>query len=117
VNYYGPRELQDGDGKGTGLWHYTVRNDDRIWPVGYCRDDCPGHQSADGARAHQRRYELDNLRHVTYRGWTDCEVCGAATKRAIEHGPGIGRDIALCDEHYNAETWEPLVVVGEVISS
>ena len=43
MNYYQARELRDADGKGTGLWHYTVRNDDRIWATGYCSpwETCP----------------------------------------------------------------------------
>ena len=31
MNYYGARQKQD-----TKKWDYTCRNDDRIWPVGYC---------------------------------------------------------------------------------
>ena len=36
MNYDEAREIMDADGKGTGLWHYTSRNDDRIMPIGYC---------------------------------------------------------------------------------
>lgn len=48
MNYYQPREKTDGNGNGTGLWHYTCKNDGRIWPVGYCSPwetcpDCKGH--------------------------------------------------------------------------
>lgn len=35
MNYYGPRELHD-DGEPTGTYHYTRRNDSRVWPLGYC---------------------------------------------------------------------------------
>lgn len=35
MNYYGPRELTD-DGEPTGTYHYTRRNDSRVWPLGYC---------------------------------------------------------------------------------
>lgn len=31
MNHYAPRRRED-----TGKWDYTVRNDDFIWPVGYC---------------------------------------------------------------------------------
>lgn len=117
MNYYEARELRDEKGEGTGRWHYTVRNDGRIWPVGYCADGCPGHESAEAACEHQREYELANLRQITYAGWTDCQVCGAPTKAGVEHGPGIGHPIALCDEHRTPEVIDGLVVVGQVISS
>ena len=43
MNYYQARELTDADGKPTGKWHFTVRNDDRIWATGYCApwETCP----------------------------------------------------------------------------
>ena len=35
MNYYQAREIQR-DGQHTGLFHYTCRNDDHIYPVGFC---------------------------------------------------------------------------------
>jgi hypothetical protein len=32
MNYYGPRQRQSD-----GRWDYTCKNDNRIWPIGYCR--------------------------------------------------------------------------------
>mgnify|MGYP001563722148 CR=1 FL=1 len=40
MNYYQALELQR-DGKGCGLWHYTVTNDDMTRPVGYCSKQNP----------------------------------------------------------------------------
>ncbi len=88
MNYYEARELVDENGKGTGQFHYTVRNDDRIYPVGYCStymepSDDPywteeakaehrsrkdkyhgpkGHDSKIEACNCYREYELDRLR-------------------------------------------------------
>lgn len=36
MNYYEVREIESKDGVGTGKFHYTKKNDGRIWPVGYC---------------------------------------------------------------------------------
>lgn len=47
MNYYGARQKLDENGKPSGLFHYTCRNDEQIWPVGYCGafkrcDKCDG---------------------------------------------------------------------------
>lgn len=36
MNYYSPREIRDAEGKPTGKFHYTVKNDGHISAVGYC---------------------------------------------------------------------------------
>ncbi len=42
MNYYAPREIIE-NGKSAGRWHYTCRNDDHTWAVGYCSPwtECP----------------------------------------------------------------------------
>jgi hypothetical protein len=87
MNYYGSRQVADGPNE--GRWHYTCRNDGRIWPVGYCSsiqtcpnaeqssfcqidcqlchgkryvdvdEPCPGHDTAEEAAEHCRQYVLD----------------------------------------------------------
>lgn len=117
MNYYQPRELRNKEtGKGTGLYHYTCMNDDRIWAVGYCRENCPGHATPDEAREHYRQYELD---HARYNGAiTDmqvpCEVCKAWTSQCavVNH-----HSIFLCYEHLNRETLEQIYQPGDAISS
>lgn len=90
MNYYGPRQRETN-----GRWDYTNRNDDRIYPVGYCagwREHSPdvlgeavaarlnadiepfrdkyhkdGHPTADDACACYRDYLLDqHLRLVRW---------------------------------------------------
>jgi len=96
MNYYQARELQDENGKGIGKFHYTVQNDNRIWPVGYCSryldpSDDPywteeakaehrnfkdkyhgpeGHDSKLDACNCYREYELDRLRFYDERTLT-----------------------------------------------
>lgn len=36
MNYYGARQREKD-----GRWDYTCKNDDRIWPVGYCHEYRP----------------------------------------------------------------------------
>jgi hypothetical protein len=89
MNYYQAREKIDTDGNPTGIYHYTCRNDNRIFPVGYCSDmrtcpvcngrawhttehcdtcdnkgyvkvaPCLGHATPEEAEAHYREYQLD----------------------------------------------------------
>lgn len=117
MNYYQPRELLK-DGKPTGLWHYTCRNDDRVWPVGYCAQDCPGHATPEEAREHYRQYLLDNARYDGYLRdeQRKCEICGAWTQRYAE-GPHIFMHV-LCDEHCNREGLSQVIgTMGDIISS
>lgn len=107
MNYYQAREALDADGKPSGLWRYTVRNDDRIHAVGYCAQGCPGHDSEEGAYAHQREYELDNARfNGEWAGaWYICaaEGCEALTNRFASIGPGLMQTFTLCDDHRNRD--------------
>lgn len=50
MNYYEAREIQTKEGQPTGLWHYTCKNDGRIWAVGYCssKELCPDCQGRSG---------------------------------------------------------------------
>jgi len=49
MNYYKARELMDENGKGTGLWHYTCMNDNKVWPIGNCSawESCKDCSSSD----------------------------------------------------------------------
>jgi hypothetical protein len=117
VNYYGARELRDADGKGIGRYHYTCRNDNRIWPVGYCVEH-EGHATEQEAQDCYKRYLLDhrlNLDMTMNDTQRKCCICGEWTQKAAEIDNGQIWD--LCDAHRNRETVEKLFSVGESISS
>lgn len=118
MNYYAPREMAGTDGQSTGKWHYTVGNDDRVYPVGNCARGCPGHDSPADAREHQRQYDLAHARFTTTLGaYNPCEVCGALTNRAATWGIGGMSLVRLCDEHRSPKYLESFVSVGDVMSS
>ena len=118
MNYDQPREIKDAGGQPSGKWHYTRMNDGRIWPVGYCADGCPGHDTKEGAYEHQRQYDLDHARYDTeYGHWQPCRVCGELTNKAATWGVGGLSHAVLCDAHRTREYLEPLVTAGDAISS
>lgn len=106
MNYYEARKLENGSG-----WHYTCRNDDRIWPVGYCADHEP-HATAEEANDCFRRYLLDEISEESYEDWTGCEVCDAPTKKGLTTRRPHGTGHALCDEHRTNEQVEKLTPPG-----
>lgn len=98
MNYDQPRQLKAGG------WHYTSRNDDRIWPVGYCGSHEP-HETEDEARRCYRDFELNERLGLdgTLSNWNPCEYPGCETltnRDATVSGWSMWR---LCDEHRTAE--------------
>lgn len=71
MNYYQAREILGEDKKPTGKWHYTCRNDDRIWAVGYCASlqSCPVCKDKWVPAFGMTREDVEA------RGWTWCEAC------------------------------------------
>ncbi len=117
MNYDGPRQIER-DGKPTGIWHYTRMRDKAVWPIGYCRENCDGHPSADEACAHYKKYLMDQ---AEFRGpkteeWPKhkCAVkdCNNEAKHQIII-PGRMHDFETCEGHCNKEALETLLVVGE----
>ena len=51
MNYYKPHQLED-----TKKWQMTCSNDDRIWPIGYCREKGCQHETAEEASDCYRDY-------------------------------------------------------------
>ena len=51
MNYYKPRQKKD-----TLKWQFTCRNDDNIYPVGYCYDKKCEHDTAEEASDCYRDY-------------------------------------------------------------
>ena len=120
MNYYRPLEKADRDGKPTGLWHYTVTNDNtkRTHPVGYCANGCEGHPTPDGAREHYKEYRLDHARYNAKLSGVQkkCEVCGEWTQGAAEIAFEMELHV-LCDQHRNREELSKLVQVGDAFGS
>lgn len=118
MNMYEALQMRDAEGN-SGLWHYTVTNDDRTLPVGYCAQNCPGHATPDEAREHYRLYLLD---HATYDGFLNdeqrrCERCGKWTQHYASIPINMERHI-LCDEHCNRETLDVVMHrVGQAVGS
>lgn len=102
AEWYQPRRIKDGPN--AGKWHYTVGNSDgdRIYPVGACALDCPGHDTALGAMRHHAEGLAAGEIHE--RDDEDaqkrCVVCNAWTQhRAIPWGDHLAREIAVCATH------------------
>jgi hypothetical protein len=115
MNYDQARELQK-DGKGTGLWHYTSMNDGVIWAIGFCANDCPGHDTKEGAEEHYRQYLVSciEIRGPKQEEWPKekCDVAGCkeeATHLGIVRGHRGSLDKQLCETHATAETMDSLI--------
>lgn len=121
MNYRQALEIQK-DGNPTGKYHYTNTNDDRTYPIGYCRDGCPGHDTPEDAQEHYKQYLLnENLRldaHKLHNMKLKCEAkdgCEEYTDTAASVG-GI-KHYHLCNKHRTKEEVAKLLVVGQEISS
>src|SRR4051812_48360403 len=60
MNYLKARQMQS-----TGKWHYTCRNDNFVWPQGYCAQEgsachSTGHNTAEEACECYKQYQLKN---------------------------------------------------------
>jgi hypothetical protein len=97
MNYYEARQTNDKTG-----WHYTCRNDDRIWPVGYCAEHDP-HPTAEEAVQCFHRYLLDGQAEEQWADWTGCVVCDTPTKKGLTTRRPLGHAVPLCDEHRTPE--------------
>ena len=123
MNHYLAREIHGPDGEGTGLYRYTSSNRRTgTFAVGYCRDGCPGHDSPEGAYAHQKEYLLDcRLRFNDGPEKPDtlhrCAVEGCEEMTAGTAYVGAMQFWHLCAEHRTREVVAGLVLVGESWSS
>jgi hypothetical protein len=131
MNYYDARQRNEDK-----RWDYTCRNDDRIWPVGYChtyvepeeldkiwpmREEerekhvankhkyhTTGHATAEEACECYREYLLDQELRLGNK-WDSqhhCEVCDAWTDMYAE--VGHTKYMNLCEAHNNREEVEKL---------
>jgi hypothetical protein len=111
MSWWQARELRR-DGQGTGLWHYTCAEgsggDGRVFAVGFCSENCPGHASPAEAEAHWHEFQLANSE-----SWTNdseqlrCEVdgCGQWTTQRMRYGPNyaLPENVVLCPAHCGTE--------------
>lgn len=119
MNYYDAREKADAKGNPSGRWHYTAQNDNRVFPVGYCAQGCPGHATPEEAREHYRLYLLDNAKYdgKIQGEQRKCEVCGLWVQTYASIPLNMEMHF-LCDEHCNRETLDTVMHrVHQIISS
>ena len=138
MNYYAARQRKDG------RWDYTCRNDDHIYPVGYCspyrepngewywsensikkyqaekefhHED--GHATAEEACECYRKYLLDTTLYLdgsSNNTAHKCKICDVWTNRYAQVDGTYTYD--LCDLHRTREVVETLFdSVGEIWSS
>ena len=112
MNYDDARQLQNGSN--AGKWHYTTHNK-RLGtrPIGYCAENCPGHDTAEEAREHYRQYRLDKELlfhddHENPRTLHKCEHAGCEeyTSGSATMGPYLFW--YLCSEHRTRDAVEIL---------
>ena len=123
MNYYGAREITK-DGKPTGLYHYTVRNDNVIRPVGPCADDCRGHETKEEACEHYRQWLIEGIEFTPRESeWPKdkCEVEGCdeeAIMVGVSHNePGQFNQRRFCAKHATRQEMAKFTFAGERISS
>lgn len=114
MNYYGARQ-REGDKK----WDYTCKNDNRVWPVGYCAQSDGGHHDTkEDAYKCYTKYLLDNRMRLDRKlsnMQLKCEICAVYTEMQAEVDQTA---FTLCDEHRTRENVEKLFgTVGDIISS
>lgn len=109
MNYLQARQIDPTSKRfDAGKWRFTVRNDDDIYAVGYCRHECPGHNTADEACRHYYDYQVDTAVFRRFmldeRHKEQCEFpeCKNFTQMLAQLGGGFeGRHLTLCNRHQN----------------
>jgi hypothetical protein len=96
MRYGQPRPLEKSK-----LWHFTERIDETVYPVGYCAEECPGHETEQEAREHFAQWQRDKAT-VNPFVWErpECEVPGC--KESALYEVRIPRRVTptlVCTEH------------------
>jgi hypothetical protein len=108
MNYHQPRQINpESDQPDAGKWRYTCMNDGRVWAEGYCAQDCPGHDTREGAYEHQTQYILENrveLRGVHSDTKRLCRAPGCDEWTTLYARVDQFSIFDLCSEHLNIET-------------
>lgn len=97
MNYAQARPLGDGSG-----WHFTVRNDSRIWRHPCCdgHDPHPTAEDAERCLHTWRRAQAAEWSEGMWASWESCWVCDTPTKFcATFRDLGMRERVTLCDEH------------------
>lgn len=114
MNYDQAREIRNKDGNPSGKWHFTRMNDGQIWPIGFCRENCPGHDTAEEAEKHWYDYEcsilvVDNFHNPAVADDRErCEVpgCEQWTNHRMRPQGDYGAGPRLCGAHLNVEGYK-----------
>lgn len=106
MNYGMARQVQDDDGDGG--WHFTIKNDSRIWRHECCRSCASrlsGHPTKQLAEECLYQWALDQAREFkvqVVKEWEGCVMCAGPTKMVAvwkAATPGWTERAAFCDEH------------------
>lgn len=102
------------DGRGSGLWHYTISWGKSAVAYGACAEDCPGHASEAEAYEHERQRLVAALTERDL-GWGACHVegCDQPARKGFEVREYMGTIVRLCEEHCTREVAETFVYCGE----
>jgi hypothetical protein len=108
MNYLQPRQLEKSK-----KWHFTSRNGDRVWAIGYCAEHEP-HETREEAVACYGRYLLDHMREWDAASAEKCIECGEWTPHIVEVGCEI---FHICKTHDVRSVVERRFVPPEMIWS
>lgn len=111
MQVYGAKEIVSMGGEPTGKYHYGCSDSSGTYPIGYCAQGCPGHDTADEARSHQRQYEIEQEadRFEDVDTQKKCLVCGTWTTLRVKVGHTFTQMYALCAEHDSVEELDKVV--------
>lgn len=117
MNHFKARERRNAAGGHSGLWHYTNCNDDYVYPVGYCAQDCPGHATEGEACEHYKQYLIDEMTRISPKTgvWPKhkCKVEGCENEGTHAISVGGYSYYEVCEEHADKGTLGKLLTVGE----
>jgi len=91
VRYLKPRQLEKSK-----KWHFTSRNGDKVWAVGYCSDH-EGHDTRDEAVECYGRYLLDHMKAWDAASAERCVECGEWTPHIVE--VSMAECYHICETH------------------
>lgn len=80
MNYYAARQHVDGG------WHFTCRNDERVYPVGPCREHRPHPERVDAERCYYEHVMGLPVRvsDPVDGPWSSCARCDGPTRRQVD---------------------------------
>jgi hypothetical protein len=111
---YQALEIQK-DGKGVGLWHFTVSSDEEGFAYCICGDNCPGHKTPQEALMHYKQHILSKelLQRVDTETLKKCQVCGSFTGNHTMVKSPFNQEFILCDAHNTLEVVSKLYMEND----